>query len=268
MPSKKKKIPDSKLPLMSPSKKNSLKDLCKSCEDNQGDIWKTIGENLRKKREEHKYRASDIADILGCNTKTITNNETANGSIAYDTLLKYCAIYGCDIDYLKGKYKESNYEIHKICEKTGLDEKAVSTLVDNKSEYLKQFVNFMIHDSTDKESLSYRIIRFLARYRIPENEYFPEIAPFYAHVMEAAYQLHDPYEVPRLLDHIHVQENRIKEHFRNKGYSNEQIEDIKEQTEEFFEYYFYGMIAEEFELNNMKYLASSYIDKYLLKEGK
>ena len=39
MQADKRKIPDSKLPLMSPSKKDHLKALCQACEDSQKDMW-------------------------------------------------------------------------------------------------------------------------------------------------------------------------------------------------------------------------------------
>ena len=268
--STKSKIPDSKFDSMNRETKEQLRKKIPS-KETLYNTWEVIGNSLRERREQLKYKKVDIAELLNIDVKTVSNHETANTTPSFETLLQYCSIYDCDLGYLLKEYEGTTYQRNEISKIIGLDDESICILMNNdgsirRNDLNHNYINFIIKDSKEKDSLSYRIIRFMARYKTPENKYFSEIAPFYEGVLKWADEIHDPYEVPRLLAKIEALNPIIKAYFKEKGLSNEEVEDIEERTEGFFESYFYSKVAQEFELNNLKYEANRYIDKYLKGE--
>ena len=68
-------------------------------------------------------------DKLGIGRSSLSKCENGDGDMTVWDLLKLCSIFDCDPGYLLGEYTCKRRQASDIYEKTGLNEKAVTTLL-------------------------------------------------------------------------------------------------------------------------------------------
>lgn len=90
----------------------------------------TIGNNIRKLREECDLSQQELAEKLGLSTyKTVGEWERAVTPPSFDKVMKLCEIFDCDSDYLIGRIEEKTHDIKDVHDLTGLSEKAITKLL-------------------------------------------------------------------------------------------------------------------------------------------
>lgn len=240
---KKRKIKDSKLEEMSLDKKTTLIENRTKAKADSSDMWVTIGEKLRARREKLGYRASDVAEIMDLSERTVTNHETADSTPSYETLLEYCAIYDCSIGYLRGEYKEATQDLHFICTETGLSEEAVNYLLRN-DPYTKStatMISFLIEEeikSEEKSLIGEMLSYFLDEvnmFWISKNKWFPlfdrifnRVAPNFEE--EQHYVSFDDYYQDTVESFAFA--------LRECNYSETEIDEIRHSVEQLFRAYY------------------------------
>ena len=89
----------------------------------------TVGDNIRKLRDERNLSQEELADMLGLKTyKTVGEWERAITSPNFDKIMKMCEIFDCDADYLLGRIDCRTHDALFIREQTGLSEAAIDKL--------------------------------------------------------------------------------------------------------------------------------------------
>lgn len=105
-----------------------LRDLRKDCGyKTQYALAKAYNERFgAKRKDEAGGNEKEFGGIFG----TIKNyeNDSHEGSPKLEIVCNLCEMLGCDVSYLVGDYDELDYPTHKICEATGLSDKAVNIL--------------------------------------------------------------------------------------------------------------------------------------------
>ena len=105
-----------------------------------------LGERLKSARVKAGQTQEDIAKLLRVQRQVISYFENGSRTPNIDDLIKLAEIFGTSTDYLLGltDAQSTDLEVKYICDYTGLSEKAVSELHNNKE---------LINDCTDKRAI-------------------------------------------------------------------------------------------------------------------
>ena len=109
--------------------------------------YKKIGERIKQIRKEHKLSHKDSLEKLqiSMNRRRLSEIEKGNDMyFSFDFLLKFSEYFNCDIGYILCEYDEKRQETHQICSVTGLSEKAVENLTENKNNADMQYISFLL----------------------------------------------------------------------------------------------------------------------------
>ncbi len=87
-----------------------------------------MGERIKKAMKRKGVTQEQLAEEIGVSRVTVTQWRTGTRSPSYEHLTKLCNALDIDTGYLFCEYNEKNYNTHKICELTGLNENAVDKL--------------------------------------------------------------------------------------------------------------------------------------------
>lgn len=74
----------------------------------------TVGESLKKIREEHNLTHEEIAKALGVNRSTYSYYEEGKNRIPLSTLVKLAKMYNCTVGYVAGQ--EENHPERRLPE--------------------------------------------------------------------------------------------------------------------------------------------------------
>ncbi len=70
-----------------------------------------IGEKLKQLRDEKKFTQQMVAENLGISRVTYTRYETGTREPDLNMLMKISDFYECDLNWLLGKYENSNHDL-------------------------------------------------------------------------------------------------------------------------------------------------------------
>lgn len=117
-----------------------------------------LGERLKSARVKAGQTQEDIAKLLRVQRQVISYFENGSRTPNIDDLIKLAEIFGTSTDYLLGltDAQSTDLEVKYICDYTGLSEKAVSELHNNKE---------LINDCNDKRAIIDETIRMYAHSR-------------------------------------------------------------------------------------------------------
>lgn len=265
--------------------------------------WKRIGQRLRERRKHLGYTQAYVGDIIftekddsgKCpdHARTISNHESGQ-PFKFETLLKYCDIYDCDLGYLLGDYDESTHDLHFICSETGLSEEAVNRLrneyivppyIPEGKEYtpqkihprilaeMRELASELILQIYDYESLGNKIHFYLTKKRRAKDR---KKSPYYEDIMRAYQELWggDPTyriafdsitDIHTLID---LEVDEIRKYFRRAGYTESKIDEIDDETNHFFSDILYFESLKEYEIASIQNSLVRFLDWYNLGEGK
>lgn len=117
-----------------------------------------LGERLKSARVKAGQTQEDIAKLLRVQRQVISYFENGSRTPNIDDLIKLAEIFGTSTDYLLGltDAQSTDLEVKYICDYTGLSEKTVSELHNNKE---------LINDCNDKRAIIDETIRMYAHSR-------------------------------------------------------------------------------------------------------
>lgn len=99
-------------------------------------FWEGFSPALMKKRADKGLTQAQLAEMIGVSTTTISCWECGQykkkKKPSFPSMKQYlalCRVFGCDMDSLSGKYDERTHDNNFICDKTGLSENAVDTIL-------------------------------------------------------------------------------------------------------------------------------------------
>ena len=99
-------------------------------------IYETLGNNIRKRREELGLSQSQLADMIGLQDHHQTISRWENGKRFYlDKLDNLCNALRCDYGHLFGLYNESDKRTADIKSVTGLSVQAIEKLTELQSSH-------------------------------------------------------------------------------------------------------------------------------------
>ena len=261
--------------------------------------WKQIGQRLKERRKLLGYTQAYVGDIIfsekddsgKCpdHARTVSNHESGQ-PFKFETLLKYCDIYDCDLGYLLGDYDESTHDLHFICSETGLSEEAVNRLRDEYflpymseekeptkkkidplilAEY-RELASKLILQIYDHECLSSKIHLFLSKKR-KCDEYTN--SPYYEYIMKAYKELWGGELSYRIaFDSITDVETLISKdvediqnYLTKAGYTQSQIDDIDDETDCFFTDKTKFETLKEYEIASIQNELVRFLDDFKLK---
>lgn len=106
---------------------------------------RTLKERLLLAADKEKYNLSDVSRKTGISYKTVYKHHDMNNdeSMNIPSLVKYCNLYGCDMDYLFGKMGNKTHDLKFICEFMGLSEDTVSGIA-NASYWFRSLLEFFV----------------------------------------------------------------------------------------------------------------------------
>lgn len=263
------------------------------------DKWVDIGKRLREIRERRGYSAKDVADIIGKDTKTIYNHETANVRPSFDLLLKYCALYDCSIGYLLKEYDGTTFDRDYIASQTGLSEEAIKVLtkddfsnpfqdlfsddkpIPEKTETLlkavydrgknitRELADVLIRQFYELNSFANNMQLFLQDKKAVEKyekyPYYEEIMWMYKQTNEGDLRVRFDF-LPELEKLIKNDVSIIRRTFKTLGYSESEIDDIDKQTEGFFKKKRTFEATKDFKIANIQNGVIRFLETYMLKE--
>lgn len=106
---------------------------------------KEIGHRLQERRKEFFKTQNEFAEALGIEErKTIGNWETGTVAIPIHRLSDICNLLDCDLDYLFGKIDVPKNNTADIKEETGLSQKAVENLIENRNSTDIQYISSLL----------------------------------------------------------------------------------------------------------------------------
>jgi len=117
--------------------------------------------------EHYKGNDSALAVEVGVTRQAIARWRNAQNMPDMLELLKLCEVFGCEVSYMLGEYKERTRAIADICEVTGLENKAIEMLMK------------------------------LSSYKEPENLH--EVLQKHTKYKEVADEIDDPERIPQTL---------------------------------------------------------------------
>ncbi len=110
-----------------------------------------IGNRIRSEREKLNLSQEKLLEnirekgkpCIGRNTLSkIENGDTKSfNAISLAQLTSLCEEFDCSISYLFGEYEYRNYDNKFICEKTGLTEKSLVTILRRKNDFLNALIS-------------------------------------------------------------------------------------------------------------------------------
>ena len=259
------------------------------------DKWADIGERLREIRERRGYSAKDVADIIGKDSKTVYNHETANVRPSFDLLLKYCALYDCSIGYLLKEYDGTTFDRDYIASQTGLSEEAIKVLTkddfsdlfsddepipkkmeplvraiyDQGKNITRELADVLIRQFYELNSFANNIQLFLQDKKAVEKyekyPYYEEIMYMYKKTNEGDLRVRFDY-LPELENLIKYDVSIIRRTLENLGYSESEINEIDKQTEGFFKKKRAFEATKDYKIANIQNGVVRFLETYMLKE--
>ena len=93
-------------------------------------------------REAKQMSILQLSKEIHCNPKTISFYDNGDRPMTAEVLKKYSEFFGVSSDYLLGltDIKTSDIDVQFICDYTGLNEKSVEILADQKLNYGFAFI--------------------------------------------------------------------------------------------------------------------------------
>ena len=97
--------------------------------------YNEIGDRIRNLRQNNGMTQDALIEEfrnMGYGISRNTLSKIENGveqAFTFDFLRNFCQIFGCDIGFLLGEYKEKKVQIHQISSITGLSETAIENLI-------------------------------------------------------------------------------------------------------------------------------------------
>ena len=85
---------------------------------------------LKQARKEAGFTQEQLANRINTNIHSVQNWEQGRTLPEYATLFQLTEILGCNMDYLFGNIECRTHDLQFIHEKTGLSEKAISSLIE------------------------------------------------------------------------------------------------------------------------------------------
>ncbi len=214
-----------------------------------------------------------VSDWLQKRPDYISENDAGYPDIPLKHLVELSNLFKCDINYLLDKDMIcKTKEATDICKATKLSEEAVSILTKDAGYTTKpraEVIDFLIKDSDNYASLMFNVIvckgfeQIIDEYK--NNKWFSEFEPIIKRNVATLKDRKAVLEPSGMTNEIMLSMRcEIEDYlYEEKGYSNEEIEQIQEDTDDFFEEY-RSRIAEEELIKGMLYnQASRYIEKYL-----
>lgn len=95
------------------------------------DRARVIGERIKENRKRMKLSQPELLKKVYLSENTVASlRKWERGERLPDltTLARMAELFECDIGYLLGDYDESDFSAHKVCEYTGLSERAIDVL--------------------------------------------------------------------------------------------------------------------------------------------
>ena len=128
-----------------------------------------FSKRLRQLRSNKEMKQSDIAEILGVSMQSYSAYENGREP-NYDTLIQIAKLFDVSSDYLLGltDAKTRDIDIQAMCEKTGLSEKGINSLI-NCPYNDTNCIDYLITDNFFNELV--RIIRLIILYKVDEKSY-------------------------------------------------------------------------------------------------
>jgi len=127
---------------------------------------KVMGERIKKERTAAGFKTqAKFAKAMGYveeSRTTVGNWESGHKQPVLDDLLKMCEMFGCELEYLLGKYPCRTRQATDIEEVTGLSEEAIEKLAKLKYNFPDGLINSLICD--DFLELFLRSIQKAAQY--------------------------------------------------------------------------------------------------------
>ncbi|MDD4414288.1 MAG: helix-turn-helix transcriptional regulator [Oscillospiraceae bacterium] len=107
-----------------------------------------VGDRIKACRKQNGWSQDDLAEKMNCTRQTISNWEKGNLNLTIHDFMKLCDFFDCDIGHLIGEYEAKKHIAADIQKETGLSEKAIETLRNNKhyspANSLISTINFLI----------------------------------------------------------------------------------------------------------------------------
>ena len=99
----------------------------------------SFAERLTQLRNEKGLKREDVAKALGCSISAVGNYENGNRTPDFDGLVALADLFTTTTDYLLGRtdVKTDDKDLKFICDYTGLSEKAVFKLVEDRKRQMK-----------------------------------------------------------------------------------------------------------------------------------
>lgn len=124
-----------------------------------------IGERIKENRKRLDLKQTELLPRLYLSTSSVASLrkwERGERVPDLDTIIRMCDVFGCDVGYLLGDYKEADYEKHKVCEYTGLSENAITRLHDmrkyNQTTWYSDILSAVIEHPEFCSLLSYMLL--------------------------------------------------------------------------------------------------------------
>ena len=89
-----------------------------------------FGERLKQQRKRRKMTQEELANSLNMGVATVRNWEQGRTWPEMNELLRLCALFGCDADYLLGKIGQKTHDLDFLCAATGLTPAAIDRLAE------------------------------------------------------------------------------------------------------------------------------------------
>lgn len=248
---------------------------------------KKVADRIKAERDRTGLTQKEFAKKVGIANQTYNNLENGIGSLKIEHLHKIAENCGCDMGYLLGDYDNRTHEATDICKATGLSEEAVKVLFEGATQkhpisgkVLKEndvlivarrwLIDSLIIDSTDHYGLIGNIMAcitenyYIEMYK--ENPWFPMISKiiddFDKSNMEKEFIHNYAFMLSDTLDSMRQE---IEDVFSKEGYSKEEIDNIYEDTDQFFIDYRGRVVQKDILKGSLQNKFTKYIDKYFFE---
>ncbi len=231
-----------------------------------------VGERIKLERINKGETQREFWEHVDLKKDNYIKLEKGEAELKLESLYKISKYCGCEISYLLGDIPNRTHEATDICKATRLSEEAVSILTSDAGYMNKpraEVINFLIKDSSRYASLLYNIVACYGdKKNIEEDKkskWFPLMEKLIRNdslldLLDRDYAL-TPSQITE--DIVESMERVIRLRLSLEGYSEEEIEAIYEETNEFFSDYRQRTAEEELIKGMLYNQASRYIEKYL-----
>lgn len=119
--------------------------------DFNSNIGKQIfGDRIKDRRKEKGFGSQEeFSEALGVQRVTVSSWERGGNIPDLANLSKICSVLDVDLGYLCGEYDEATEILSLVCDKTNLSEKAVITLMSNKT--VADFINELFDNGLEND---------------------------------------------------------------------------------------------------------------------